>query len=317
MKAGQSSSCVVSLDPAQPGFYRTLLQECAALHGETVADKRGIFHVDGVRFDLMYFPEVAPDDLQLWAEVLTVEPGKQSIIYRQVLSGNLHLQTHGFPVLSLCPETSKVQALLRLPLQETTPASLQTTMKTVAPFVSEWRDSLPQNTFSAVTPPLLATGDQAGGKFHSLIVQYCKLAGIDRPALLVEGHPFNVDGVTFSLCYNATNGTDYFSVYCDFGKVLNSQTAFVQAALLKMNTMMYMTHGMCLTLSPTQKDHAVCTFRLGLAGMSGSDFLATLEAVASMAEQWRTQLPAHLKTFSDSKPANQGARWERLFVKSP
>lgn len=136
-------------------------------------------------------------------------------------------------------------------------------------------------------------------KFQSLLMQYGRSVGMGQSAdLILEGHPIEVDGVIFSLDYRPLETPSYFTVYCDLGVLSNIDTVEVQRALLRMNMTLYMTQGLCLTVSPVKKGHAIFSFNLVLADVTAKTFCATLESMAKFSIAWRRQWPVNLKRFS-------------------
>jgi hypothetical protein len=136
-------------------------------------------------------------------------------------------------------------------------------------------------------------------KFQSIIMQYCRSAGQKNSAdLILDGHPLSVDGVIFSLDYNPSETPDHFTVYCDMGAVSGIETVKVQGALLRMNTVFYMTHGLCLTVSPTKKEHVICSLNFPLDDLSAKTFGSTLEALAKFSHEWKHQWPENFARFS-------------------
>ena len=132
-------------------------------------------------------------------------------------------------------------------------------------------------------------------KFQSLLMQYGRSVGMGQTAdLLLKGHPIDVDGVIFSLDYRPSETPDHVTVYCDLGVVSNMDTVEVQGALLRMNVTFYMTQGLCLTISPVKKDHAIFSCNLVLADLTAKTFRSALESMAKISADWRRQWPAIL-----------------------
>jgi len=72
--------------------------------------------------------------------------------------------------------------------------------------------------------------------FSKLIEEFCALAGMEKPAAVVAGEVFAVNGAPMKIAYSEEVAPAFLFVYCDYGEVPLALAAQVYERLMRWNT---------------------------------------------------------------------------------
>lgn len=122
-------------------------------------------------------------------------------------------------------------------------------------------------------------------RFINLANEFCALAGVDQPALMVQGHAIEVDGVDFHLQYDEEFSPDHVVVYCDFGAPPAARLLEAYAALLETNMIVYGANSPAFMLGPDKR--VVFGYQCRLQEIKAPELLDIFLNLANQARDWR------------------------------
>lgn len=122
-------------------------------------------------------------------------------------------------------------------------------------------------------------------RFIDLANEFCALANIDQPALLLEGKPIEVDGVDFFLQYDEQFSPEHLVLYCDFGRPPAERVLEAYQVLLEANMIVYAAGSPSFMLSPDQR--VVFGYQCQLRELKAPQLLDIVLNLAEQAREWR------------------------------
>lgn len=123
-------------------------------------------------------------------------------------------------------------------------------------------------------------------RFIDLANEFCVLANVDQPTLLVEGNAIEVDGVDFFLQYDEEFSPDHLVVYCDFGLPPAVRLLEAYEALLETNMIVYGANSPSFMLGPDKR--VVFGYQCRLQELKAPELLDIFLNLAEQARDWRT-----------------------------
>lgn len=122
-------------------------------------------------------------------------------------------------------------------------------------------------------------------RFIDLANDFCALANLDQPALLVEGHAVAVDGIDFFLQYDEEYAPEHLVVYCDFGMPPAGRLLEAYEALLETNMIVYGANSPAFMLGPDKA--VVFGYQCRLHELRAPELLDIFLNLAGQARDWR------------------------------
>lgn len=146
-------------------------------------------------------------------------------------------------------------------------------------------------------------------KFAALISGYCRQAGIDAAATVLQGAPLDVDGVLFALAHDPRAAPDLAHVYCDLGQMPDDRKEETCRQLLELNMTLHPITGHALMISP-HTGHMLLAASLTLQGATVKKLDDMLHAMTNLAQNWRKNLAESSRpaAASASMAGGQAAR---------
>lgn len=122
-------------------------------------------------------------------------------------------------------------------------------------------------------------------RFIDLANDFCALAKLDQPALLVEGNAIEVDGVDFFLQYDEEYSPDHVMVYCDFGVPPQEHLLAAYEALLETNMIIYGANCPSFMLGPDKR--VSFGYQCRLTDIRAPELMGVFLNLAGQAKDWR------------------------------
>ncbi len=123
-------------------------------------------------------------------------------------------------------------------------------------------------------------------RFIDLAHDFCSLAKLDQPALLMEGKAIEVDGIDFFLQYDEEYSPDHVMVYCDFGVPPSARLLQAYEALLETNMIIYGANCPAFMLGPDKR--VSFGYQCQLADIKAPQLMGIFLNLAEQARDWRT-----------------------------
>lgn len=122
-------------------------------------------------------------------------------------------------------------------------------------------------------------------RFIDLVNEFCALAKLEQPALLVEGSAIQVDGVDFIIQYDEEQAPEHVLFYCDFGFPPQQRLLEAYEALLETNMVIYGPSSPSFMLGPDKR--VTFGYQSRLADVRAGDLMALFSNLAEQAKDWR------------------------------
>ncbi len=123
-------------------------------------------------------------------------------------------------------------------------------------------------------------------RFIELTNDFCELAHVDQPELMVQGNAIAVDGVDFFVQYDEELSPDHLIVYCDFGEPPPARRLEAYQALLETNMLVYAANSPAFMLGPDQR--VVFGYQCRLNEVRAPELMNIFLNLAEQARDWRT-----------------------------
>ncbi len=122
--------------------------------------------------------------------------------------------------------------------------------------------------------------------FIDLVNEFCALADVDQPILLVQGHPLEVDGVDFFVQYDEHSAPEQLALYCAFGPPAPERLLDAYQALLEANMILSGTGTAAFMLGPDQQ--VLFNYQCRLLELKAAELLGIFRTLAEQARAWRS-----------------------------
>lgn len=123
-------------------------------------------------------------------------------------------------------------------------------------------------------------------RFIDLVNEFCVLAQLDEPALLVGGSAIQVGGVDFIIQYDEEHSPEHLIVYCDFGHPPADRLLDAYEALLETNMVIYGASSPSFMLGPDKR--VTFGYQCLLADVRAPELLSLFGNLAEQAKDWRS-----------------------------
>ncbi|TWC67344.1 CesT family type III secretion system chaperone [Herbaspirillum sp. SJZ099] len=123
-------------------------------------------------------------------------------------------------------------------------------------------------------------------RFIELTNDFCAIANIDQPELMVQGNAIEVDGIDFFVQYDEEFAPDHLIVYCDFGMPPQERLLDAYQALLETNMLIYAANSPAFMLGPDRR--VTFGYQCRLNELRAPELMTILLNLAEQARDWRT-----------------------------
>lgn len=136
--------------------------------------------------------------------------------------------------------------------------------------------------------------------YPALVSAFCESLRLERTQGVIEGEPFYVNDVMFTLVHDEPFDDEVMFMFVNFGDLPDEQRARVMAALLTQNLLCFAGRGTGFSISPTSGRVNLCV-RLELATLSARWLVAAVKYLSRVALEWRADY------FLDEREVNAAA----------
>jgi hypothetical protein len=130
-------------------------------------------------------------------------------------------------------------------------------------------------------------------EFHTLIISLCQILKLPPPAVAIEPlgtttYDLLLNGVEFTLGFNAMAAPGLITVVCHFGQLPKSEDRDALAALMELNLFLSHSGNQWMCLAPHDAE-VLLVSRAHLPGLDGQSLLGTMRRQGETAAQWRAE----------------------------